>query len=331
MTKNKTLDNYGKLFKVLHIIFKEGSIRNPVSAEKVKRLMNDEYETDIDKRTISHIVDAFNDNQSLLHISNTKNDYNQKTYYFDDLNISLGEAKAIIDMVHSSKFFSLETKEKFTKTMKQFFNDNDGIMLERKISTHLVGNENDSSFYDVFRLLSEAISNSLAISFIYKKPLPNNNNKTSSYETAYPIETHCWNNTFYVYCLIPKDNKLKTFRIDFINKLKLKEPFLLTDELKERTRDLILDSTNAYAANKHADRLTIKFKNNLYPNIIDKFGKNAIRTISIDPDYSQLTIYNCPISPLFYSWIIGFDGLIEIIEPDNEVKNFNEYISKFVK
>ena len=63
--------------------------------------------------------------------------------------------------------------------------------------------------------------------------------------------------------------------------------------------------------------------------MIDKFGIQISTNTEIkDKNKYQVTIYNCPISHTFYGWLVGFNGLIKIIEPKREVDKFQDYLIK---
>ncbi len=324
MKEKNRLNNYENFMKVLKLIYEKGTVERPVSLKEIQKTVG------IDKRSIENIVTSFCNAQDDFDITITRGKYNQIFYHFSSTPLmSFGEAKAIVDMVYSSKFFNEHTKEMFKERMKENFKKDVGVKLDKIIYTHLTGNENDASFYNVFEELSIAIYDNKKVSFIYSKPLPSGQSSNNTYIDVWPIDTYCWNNTFYLYCYIPKEQYIRTFRIDFIKELHIGDNYEPKEEIKERTRDLILDSTNAYGPVRYAEELTINFKDDCYSNIIDKFGKNTIKTKYVDNDIYSITIKDCPISPQFYAWIIGFNGLINIIGPENEIIEFKNYLCNF--
>lgn len=323
------LNNNEKFFIILKTIFTESSEDNPISVKEIQTILKEKYDTNIDKRSIDNVIGSFCRIQEDYEIEKIKNKHNQTCYYFSSVpTITFGEAKAIVDMVYSSKFFKEYTKKKFKERMQENFREDEGKKLDKVLYTHLTGNENDESFYNAFEQICNAIFEKKSISFNYSKPLPSGKYKNNLYSNIWPVDTYSWNNTLYLYCWIPEINDVRTFRIDFIKDLFIGSNFVLTENIKEKARDLILDSTNGYGPERHAEEITIMFNNNFYPNIIDKFGKNTIKTKYIDDNHSSVTINECPISPQFYAWIVGFSGEVKIIGNEEEIQIFNDFLNK---
>ncbi len=330
---NKKLNNINlhRFIYVLKLIYEKGDADNPISSTEIIEILNTEKNIDICQRTIDTIVKSFNEaieNDFEISILNSK----PKKYYFHSTpSLEFGEAKAIIDLVYSSKFFTERIKNNFIDRMQEQFNNSKKIMLEKRINSHISGNENDNSFFSSFEQISIAIYNQNSISFYYSKKLPNNTRpRIKQYRNIYPIETTCNNNTFYVYCFDPSEKEesrqIKHFRIDFISKVKQGDQVSISDNMLEKTTKQIIDSTYGYGPQNYAD-LELTFDENCYPNIIDKFGNNLLGIRKVDNNLYAVNINNCPISNTFYAWIVGFGGKIKITNPEIQVEKFKTFLN----
>lgn len=132
---NKKLNNINlhRFIYVLKLIYEKGDADNPISSTEIIEILNTEKNIDICQRTIDTIVKSFNEaieNDFEISILNSK----PKKYYFHSTpSLEFGEAKAIIDLVYSSKFFTERIKNNFIDRMQEQFNNSKKIMLEKEL------------------------------------------------------------------------------------------------------------------------------------------------------------------------------------------------------
>ncbi|MGN1344685.1 MAG: helix-turn-helix transcriptional regulator [Traorella sp.] len=326
MEQEKQLTNFTKSIAILIIIYQYGNVEKPISTTQIKEIFETKYNTSIDSRTIEKVVESFNSFQDEYEIEFIRSKPHK--YYFSSVpGLGFGEAKAIIDLIYSSHFFTVQTKKNFIEQMKSWFNISDANKLNKALPIHISRNEDSKSFFESFDRITTAISNSEVIFFDYIKPTYLTHSSTSTKRKVYPIETVCDNNNFYLYCYKVDDESIRNYRIDYIHNVSLTgmtfEPKI---EILEKIMNDIIDSTAAYGPQRYAT-ITLKFKKELYSNMIDKFGNHIKRNIhTFDNDYYSVTIDNCPLSSTFYGWLIGFEGNIQLIAPIDEVEKFKEFL-----
>jgi len=317
-------NSYIKFIKVLSIIYEKASQENPISTSEIKKILFDNYYETIDKRTITKIIESFNTAQDDYFINTEKNRY----YFNATPTFELGEAKALVDMVYSSKSFPEYIKQLFLERMQSFFNPREAKMLEKVLDIHVSGNETDSLFNTVLAKIAEAIHEQRKISFDYIKKTPIDSKPyKEKKDNIWPIETSCSNNTFYVHCFDENEDETRTFRIDFMANIILKDNYTLTPQLKEEIRKGIINSTTGYVPSEEDYKdLELTFNKKYYTNIIDLLGRNLKNITYVDKNHYSILINKCPTTNTFYGWLIGFGGEIKITGPESEVKEFENFL-----
>lgn len=186
--------------------------------------------------------------------------------------------------------------------MKALFSEDNKKKLEKRLDTHVCRNESSNSFFFAYEEILKAMATCQKISFQYLRPHPNKLQAYTikEYENMWPIETSCDNNTFYLYCYDQPENKVKSFRIDFIKNTKIEDEQYTQDErIIQETKEQIINSTYGYSSCE-IKKLKLTFPARLYPNIIDKFGKERL-TPRHEKDNTYSVTVDCPISDTFYS------------------------------
>ena len=324
---------YFKFLKIIEIIYLNSDEDNPIKSSKIEDIMEKEYNIKVNYRSISNIVKYFNKYFTKINIVKTRKKENE--YYIEDISkIDFIDAKAIVDITSSSKFFPKSSKEKFIKLFKSLVQPTQESKLNKELNTHIYANENDQSYYQSYESICNAIYDCRKICFDYSKPQPDNQEYIKSYNELCPIETYYVNDTFYVYCYDEKEpdesKKTKSFRIDFIKNVRESESFKIDDHIKNEVKNKIIHSTYGYSATRFTN-IEFTYHKSIHPNIVDKFG-NIINPKKIDDKLYVVQIRNCPITDTLYGWIIGFGGKINITSPSKEVINFKNFLLKnFIK
>ncbi len=111
------------------------------------------------------------------------------------------EAKAIIDLVYSSHFFTLKTKENYKKRMQDLFSIHNQAYFQKRLNLHVVKNENEQVFYQELEVITKAIKEKKKTRVTSKTSFFNEKHKLS--ELA-PIDTVFSNNEYYLSSQVQK-------------------------------------------------------------------------------------------------------------------------------
>lgn len=107
MNRNKDHDSYIKYISVIDLIIKNSDEKNPITINQIQDLIYDKgYDFKIDFRIVKKFVENYNNYYEDTIIKTYKEGRNNY-FYYENPNLDLMEAKAIIDLVYSSHFFTL--------------------------------------------------------------------------------------------------------------------------------------------------------------------------------------------------------------------------------
>lgn len=330
-SRNKDKDQYIKFLSTIDIIQKHSDETHPLSVSEIQeKLYEKDYDFSINHRAIKKYVKFYNDyfEDDIIQIEKKG-----RNLYFSYTNPYLDpiEAKAIIDLVYSSDFFTKQTKENYIKRMEDLFSIHHENYFKKKLDLHIHKNENPQVFYQELETIIKAIQTNKKIRFNYKKPNPDKSINTKEHEAS-PIDTIFSNNEYYLVCQSNKNPKdFILCRLDYVKNVIIIEDssvfFTLEDinSFNEKLKQM----TYMYGEGK-IETIELSFKDNIYTNIIDKFGKD-IKPEKLDEDTYKVKVRHI-INSTFYSWIIGFGGYIQIIGNKEQVDRFNNFlITNFLK
>ena len=118
MNRNKDHDSYIKYISVIDLIIKNSDEKNPITINQIQDLIYDKgYDFKIDFRIVKKFVENYNNYYEDTIIKTYKEGRNNY-FYYENPNLDLMEAKAIIDLVYSSHFFTLKQKKTIKKECK---------------------------------------------------------------------------------------------------------------------------------------------------------------------------------------------------------------------
>lgn len=235
------------------------------------------------------------------------------------------EAKAIVDLVYSSDFFTQQTKENYKKRIQNMFSIHQHAYFHKNLDLHIEKNENDDVFYHELEIITKAIQEKKKIRFHYQKPQLEAKEDTKVTELA-PIDTVFSNNEYYLLCQGAKDpEQCIQYRLDYVNDVEIVEDSFVFFNEKEMSafHEKLKNMTYMYGEGK-LEPIELDFHEKVYSNMIDKFGKD-IHPRKIGPELYRVQVKHY-INNTFYSWIIGFGGRIQISGSEQQVEKFKEFL-----
>lgn len=325
MSRNKDHDSYIKYISVIDLIIKNSDEKNPITINQIQDLIYEKgYDFKIDFRIVKKFVENYNDYYEDTVIKAYK-DGKYNYFYYENPNLDLMEAKAIIDLVYSSHFFTLKTKENYKKRMEDLFSIHNQAYFQKRLNLHVVKNENEQVFYQELEVITKAIKEKKKIRFEYQKPTLEENQKPKITELA-PIDTVFSNNEYYLLCQGAKDpNTCIQYRLDYVKNVEIvKKSEVEFNPLEVQSFEEKLNNMTYMYGQGQLEVIELEFHPNVYSNMIDKFGKD-IHPKKINDDLYRVQVKHI-INSTFYSWIIGFGGRIQIADNDKHKKDFKEFL-----
>lgn len=326
MKRNKDSLSFIKFLAIIDIIIKNSDEKHALTVKDIQdRLFELHYDFSIDYRLIKKYVQYYNEYYEDTVIEcyhKGRNDY----YYFINTTLDTMEAKAIVDLVYSSDFFTLKTKENYKKRIQNMFSVHYQAYFNKKLNLHIVKNENDQVFYRELETITRAIHEKKKISFLYHKQSLIGNKNPKRVELA-PIDTCFSNNEYYLLCQGAREPELcLLYRLDYIQDVKIiKDSEFFYDKYQLQCfHEKLKNTTYMYGEGK-LEIIELDFHESVYSNMIDKFGKE-INPYCVKDNIFRVQVKHI-INSTFYSWIIGFGGRIQISGNKDQIQKFKDFLN----
>lgn len=324
-TRNKDSLSYIKFIAFIDIIIKYSDEKNPLTVKDIQdKLYELPYDFSIDFRQMKTYVDYYNSYYEDDVIVVEKHGRNL-CFYYNSSTLDSMEAKAILDLVYSSDFFTQKTKENYKQRIQDMFSIHYQAYFNKILNPKLEKNQNDQVFYTELEVITQAINQHNRIKFLYEKPSLSDH--TSKYQELAPIDTVFSNNVYYLLC---QGNRNKEdcipYRMDYIKNVEIVENsfFSFTASELQHFHDKLINMTYMYSEGKE-EYVELDFHENVYSNMIDKFGKK-ISPHKIDDHIYRVQVRNT-INSTFYSWIVGFGGKIKITGNKEQKQRFKDFLT----
>ena len=329
MKRNKNKNSYIKYIAVIDIIIKNSDEFHPISIAEIQNYLYElKYDFQIDSRMIKKFVESYN----TYYEDNVIVSYHEgKMVYYYAMNpfLDIMEAKAILDLVYSSNFFTDNTKNNYKKRIQSMFSFHNQAYFQKVLQSHVTRPRTDDVFYRELETIVQAINQKKKIHFTYHKPhLKPIEAKTT--EIA-PIDTYYQNNEYYLLCQGNRNHlDCISYRLDYIKNVEILEdqPFSY-DEYELQCFKEKLDHITYMYGDGQIEQIELDFDPSVYANMMDKFGQD-IHPIETENNLYRISVRHI-INHTFYSWIIGFGGKVQISGNQAQVDRFQQFlISRFL-
>lgn len=325
MKRNKDSHSYIKFLSVIDTIKKYSDQEHGLSVQDIQKHIYERFDFCIDRRIIKKYIQDYNE-----YFEDNCIDYEKRGrhnyYYYNESPLDIMEAKAIVDLVYSSDFFTLKTKENYKERIQSLFSQNYHSYFDKVLNNHVVKNENDQVFYRELEIITKAIHEKKKIRFQYQK--------SQIYHQQYkivelaPIDTCFANNEYYLLCQGAKDHELcLLYRLDHIKNVEIIEDSSVhfTQHQLQCFMQKLNNISYMYSEGK-IETVELDFDDSIYSNMIDKFGKK-IKPYQINENTYRVQVKHT-INSTFYAWVIGFGGKIQISGDQRQIENFQSFLNE---
>lgn len=251
----------------------------------------------------------------------------QKRYNLVSRTFDLAEVKMLIDAVESSKFITKSKSKALAAKLSILTGQNQAADLRRNISVEDRVKYDNENILLIIDSINEAINNQKKIKFLYFKYNVQKKHKLRNDGNPFIFSPYrlVWNGDFYYMIGVFDGGDVGTFRIDRI----LKRPEITDENAEPLPKDFDLNRyLQASFRMFGADRKTVELicTNDVVDAILDKFGKTVeIREQDGDRFKAEVEV---AVSNVFYSWVFGFGGKVNINGPDEVRDKYIEMVKK---
>ena len=250
-------------------------------------------------------------------------------YYLSDRTLSLPELRLLIDAVLSSKFITEKKSQELVEKLISLTGEASADKLRRTV--HVTGkakSDNEKGYY-IVDAINDAIHLGRRISFYYFDYDGRKKHRLRNDGAPYTVSPYdlIWDGDFYYltgFC--DERDEVRTFRVDRIEK----QPEILDLPIIARPKGYQVEKYTQEVfrmfATQEAAEVKLLCNNELMKAVIDVFG-TGVRTKPVGEDRFQASVKVC-VSPTFFRWVFGWDGLMKIESPSNVKARYKEMLAK---
>ncbi|MBE6782991.1 MAG: WYL domain-containing protein [Ruminococcaceae bacterium] len=322
------LDSYG-------VSAQEKSIQRDIKAinatlELEKAILNGE------EYNIDYAVEDVEYDKDIRSIQYRSADTKHRGYYFQREEGYFELIRLLLESVYASKFIN-KTDANYLK--KLILKDVSKFDIEKLDHITPIVNRNKTKNTQVFenvKKLSDAITARCKIEFNYNnhyipegtdKPKLTYGRKGQKYIVS-PYHLLINDGNYYLICYDEKNKRKWTYRVDRMEKVSLRQ-----DEKRAGAEHFYDFNANEYAKTNFSmfegenKFITVKFVNTCMNAVVEKIGTDKIRYLNFDK--SHFTVHmRTGINDQFYGWICTFGNKAKVIEPEEQVEAFKNYLRK---
>ena len=317
-----------RLLTLLEILNNETDEENPITITQIiNRLESEGFSAT--RKTIASDIETLTAHDIDIICNKDKGKNNQ--YFIGSRTFEQPELTLLVDAIQAAKFISVRRSNAIIKKLSSQTSVHQASKLNRRLYVDKqIKSVNENLLYTV-DLLHTAINSGTKVSFQYYEYSPQKKKFLKHGGQRYTFSPYAllWNNDFYYvvgYCEI--HGKVATFRVD-----RMTAANLLEEKSAPKPKGFKVEnySKSVFQMWGGEDIQTVKLRseNSLMKSVIDRFGEK-VKT-EIDGDTHFIAEVEVSVSPLFFGWLVGFSGRIEIESPLNVRQKYFETLRKIIE
>ncbi len=248
-------------------------------------------------------------------------------YFYGNRGLELAEVKLLVDALEASHFLSRSKTNQIEGKLQALVSENEARELRHDLYPGTRKSKNERVLITVDKLFI-AIRSKHRVRFRLRRYTVDKKagfaNNGEYYEFS-PYEMIYNGDNYYVVGYSEKHQSIGQFRVDRIQDLHEVE----TPARKRPKASEMESHINGLFQmfNGQPCQVTLVCDASMMDYVIDRFGEE-VETYPIGTDRFGARV-NVELSPLFYSWVVGFAGKIRITEPKEAVEEFHELLRMF--
>ncbi len=312
-------------FLVAKILYERTDYDHCLTTSQLIQILEEEYKIQAHRTTVTSDIELLQSLGMDIQITRTNhyNEYNVLGRYFDD-----AELKLMIDAVASSRFITAAQSKKIIEKISALAGKNAAERMIRNVSVEHRIKGSNKKVMGIVDVINEAITQKKQISFQYfeynvkkeRKP------RFDGYWYRFSPWQLVWNGDFYyIVGWYEKYKKVMNYRVDRI----VANPRILDDDAIPIPKGFDLDhylNTMYHMFSSERRMVELICDNSVMDAIIDRFGENVV-TYAFDMDHFRADV-EVAVNTVFFSWIVGFGGLVRIKSPETVKDEYSGFVIK---
>ncbi len=323
-----------KILYLMRILLEETDSAHPLNATQLCERMEQRYEFSCNRKTIYTDIEKLETYGLQIGTAEGR----PGGYYIAQREFELPELKLLVDAVQASKFITKERSEELIGKLEKLTSRENARQLQRQVFIYNRIKAGNDAIYDNVDTIHAAIHENRQISFKYcewtiRKKLVRKKDGADYGVSPWALT---WDDeNYYLVAYDDRAEKIKHYRVDKMQEIKVKEEKRLGRELFE---DFDLPAFAAktfgmYGGEDH--KLTLSCEKNMAGVIIDRFGKDVImipcRPADGDKETGRFHVnVTVSVSPQFFGWLAGIGKGIQIISPEDVREEYKRYLKGII-
>lgn len=317
-----------KILYLLKILFEKTDKNHSMNATELCKELENCYGMTSDRKTIYSDIERLR----IFGIEIQQKNKQKKGYYISKRTFELPELTLLVDAVQASRFITNAKSEELIKKLESLTTVENAKQLHRQVYIYNRVKADNEMIYTNVDIIHTAIHQNRKIAFKYcewtqKKILRQRKNGAIYQVSPWSLT---WNQeNYYLVAFDSSINSIRHYRVDKMQEMKMLEEYR-EGKNKFEGFDLAEFSKKTFGMYGGYDKeVIIRCKNSMAGVIIDRFGKNTF-LFPAEEGYFRVHIL-VSVSQQFFGWLTGIGEDIEIVEPMDVRKEYQEYLEKIIK
>ena len=321
------MDNDAKLrpWILARILYERTDYDHSLTTAQLMKILEDEFGMPTHRTTVTSDIEMLQSLGMDIQLTKTQhfNEYNVLSRYFED-----AELKLMIDAVASSRFITASQSKKIIEKISAMAGKNAADRMVRNVSVEHRIKGSNKKVMGIVDVVNEAITQEKQISFQYFEYNVKKERKLrfDGYWYKFSPWRLVWNGDFYyIVGWYEKYNKVMNYRVDRI----AASPKILEEDALPMPKGFDFDrylNTMYHMFSSERQTVMLICDNSLMDAIIDRFGENVV-TYAYDMQNFRVDV-EVAVNSVFFSWIVGFGGLVKIKYPDDVKAEYAKFVTK---
>ena len=305
-----------KILYVMEFLLRNSDEEHPVSISQIADYL-ETHDIPAQRKSLYDDIEALRKYGLDIIQTNRGKNYG---YYVASRDFELPELKLLVDSVQSSKFITRKKTSELIRKIERLASIHDAHLLQRQVYVqNRIKTMNESIYYNVDEI-HNGISKNRKIRFKYFDLTVTKERiyrKNGEFYVVSPYALTWDNQNYYLVAFDSDAGIIKHYRVDKMTTISMiEEP--RDGQEAYKALDVAQYSKSVFGMfSGEPEPVRMRFSNNLVGSVLDRLGHDVM--LIPDGDEHFTVAADIVVSPRFFAWIYGFDGMAQILGPQSVI------------
>lgn len=239
---------------------------------------------------------------------------------FDDIML-------LVDAVQSCRSLTERQARLLTTNLKLFASDHQRALLDRSIHVSGRARTAKESVFGSIHLIHEALRTGRKLSFVYyrrgtdgvRRPT-----RDGAARVVSPVQVSFSEGFYYLAAVEEASGPVRQYRIDRMGKVAIADEAAAVDREVVRSWEQLGDYERFGQFAGPAAGVTLAVRSDKVELVTDRFGEAAAFS-PLDNGHARALVH-VRVSPQFFGWVAGMEGLVRIVGPESVRRQYRDYL-----